>query len=215
MEEQEHQEINFRIAEFIKSGTKPAHYPEAEFPEIAVLGRSNVGKSSLLNSLFSRKNLVKVSRTPGHTQLINFFLVDQQLSVVDLPGYGFAKVPLRIKKQWRPMIERYLEGRENLLACMLLFDIRRIPSDDDLDMWEWLQHYDMDAIPVLTKGDKLSGQKRKVQAMKIANVLDVPLEALVITSAKTHAGRDRLRNTIQGLCWGFEPPPQPSSPDSE
>lgn len=200
-------EINFRKAEFVKSGTRSEHYPEPIYPEVAVLGRSNVGKSSLLNSLLNRKALVRVSRTPGRTQLINFFVIDEKLFLVDLPGYGFAKVPKRIKKQWRPMIERYLEGRQNLVGCLFLLDVRRIPSDDDIQMWNWLRHYDeINAVPVLTKGDKLSAQKRRNQAMKIANVLDVPLEALIITSSKTHAGRDKLRATIEafGLSAEFE-----------
>jgi GTP-binding protein len=197
----EFKDINFATAEFVKSATKPSHYPEPIYPEIAVLGRSNVGKSSLMNSLFNRRSLVKVSRTPGRTQLINFFSVDDQAYVVDLPGYGYAKVPARIKRQWRPMIESYLTKRENLLGCLYLLDIRRLPTEDDINMWEWLRHFDLHTMPVLTKADKLSSQQRRNQSMKIANLLNVPLEALVITSSKTHAGRDKLRKVIQAVCW--------------
>ena len=200
------QELKFVKASFVKSGTKPDHYPPAELPEIAVMGRSNVGKSSLMNSLFNRKNLVKVSNTPGRTQLINFFLVDDALSVVDLPGYGYAKVPPKIRKQWRPMIETYLTSREALIGCLLLFDIRRIPNDDDLDLWVWLRHFGFTVIPVITKSDKLSAQKGRNQLKRIANVLEVPLEALVVTSSKTHKGRDKLRKLMSGLCWDFTPP---------
>lgn len=195
--------INFQNTSFLKSAAKAKGYPPPTMPEVAVLGRSNVGKSSLLNSVFERRSLVKVSRTPGRTQLINFFNVNDELCLVDLPGYGFAKVPEKIRRQWRPMIETYLEKRENLLGCMLLLDMRRNPSEDDVNMWEWLQHYDLTAIPVLTKSDKLSGQQRRNQKMRIAKALDVPMEALIVTSAKTHAGRDRLRDVLQGLCWSI------------
>ncbi|TNE48952.1 MAG: YihA family ribosome biogenesis GTP-binding protein [Deltaproteobacteria bacterium] len=193
--------VNFQNASFVTSAVKPKGYPPADRPEIAVIGRSNVGKSSLMNSLFQRTNLVKVSKTPGRTQLINFFDVDNQLSVVDLPGYGFAKVPQSVKRQWRPMIESYLTQRTTLVACLLLFDIRRIPSEDDLDMWNWLLHFDRLTVPVATKSDKLSKQKRRNQIQRIANVLDVPAEAIVQSSSKTHAGRDKLRQFMTSLLW--------------
>lgn len=197
--------VNFQNASFITSAVKPKGYPPGDNPEVAVIGRSNVGKSSLMNSLFQRTNLVKVSRTPGRTQLINFFDVDEKLTVVDLPGYGFAKVPKAIRRQWRPMIEGYLTGRPNLVACFLLLDIRRIPSEDDLDMWNWLLHFDRLTVPVATKVDKLSKQKRRNQIQRIANVLDVPAEAIVLSSSKTHAGRDKLRQFMSSLLWTEEP----------
>lgn len=194
--------MNFNNASFVTSATKPPGYPEDLYPEIAVIGRSNVGKSSLMNSLFQRRSLVKVSRTPGRTQLINFFSVDNKLMVVDLPGYGFAKVPKKIKQQWRPMIERYLTGRNNLEACLLLLDIRRLPSEDDLMMWDWLLQFEERlTVPVATKVDKLSKQKRRNQLQRIANMLDVPTEAIIPSSAKTNAGRDKLRQLLTSLCW--------------
>jgi len=192
--------INFAIAEFVKSAARVSHYPPEDFPEIAVLGRSNVGKSALLNSLLQRRSLVKVSRTPGRTQLINFFSVGDRMLLVDLPGYGFAKVPKSVQRQWRPMIESYLDSRKTLVACLFLLDIRRTPSEDDMDMWNWLLHFDRLVIPVLTKADKLSRQKQRNQLLRIANLLDVPHEAIVVTSAKTHAGKERLRKLISGLC---------------
>lgn len=201
--------VNFTQVEFETSATKPSAYPPPDLPEVAVIGRSNVGKSSLLNSLFQRHSLVKVSRTPGRTQLINFFCVDQRLRIVDLPGYGFAKVPESVRRQWRPMIERYLETRTSLVACFLLLDIRRIPSEDDLDMWYWLQHSERLTIPIATKSDKLSAQQRKNQLQHIADLLAIPTDGIVVASAKTHAGRDKLRSILTSLCWNPSPPTPP------
>ena len=197
-------QINFQQAEFVKSATKPIHYPPETMPEVAVMGRSNVGKSSLMNSLFHRRSLVKVSRTPGRTQLINFFSVDGKMMIVDLPGYGFAKVPESIRRRWRPMIESYLTTRRALLGSLLLLDIRRIPNEDDLDLWNWLHHFDQTVVPVITKADKLSKQKANNQIQRIANVLQVPVEAIVATSSKTHKGREQLRRILTGLCWQFD-----------
>ncbi len=202
--------VNFNNATFVKSATKPANYPPEQTPEIAVIGRSNVGKSSLMNSLFRRRSLVKVSRTPGRTQLINFFSVDDKLMIVDLPGYGYAKVPKSVLRQWRPMIERYLTTRPSLVACLLLLDVRRLPSEDDLMMWDWLHQFDERLIvPVVTKVDKLSKQKRHPQLQRIANMLDTPTEAIISSSAKTHAGRDKIRQLLTSLCWTPTEEPQP------
>lgn len=200
MSQPEHR-INFGEVVFETSATRPEHYPPADLPEIAVIGRSNVGKSSLLNSLFQRHSLVKVSRTPGRTQLLNFFSVDQKLRIVDLPGYGFAKVPESVRRQWRPMIEQYLQTRTSLAACILLLDIRRIPSEDDIDMWDWLQHTEHLTIPIATKSDKLSSQQQQNQLQRIANVLHIPTEGIIRASAKTHAGRDKIREILTSLCW--------------
>ena len=119
-------------ADFVISAVKPEQYPAPEFPEIAFAGRSNVGKSSLINTLLNRKNLVKTSRTPGRTQLINFFLINQALSFVDLPGYGYAKVPAAVQKKWGPMIETYLSSRESLRGVIVLMDLRRTPGTEEM-----------------------------------------------------------------------------------
>jgi GTP-binding protein len=119
-------------AEFIKSAAEPSHYPDVALPEIAFAGRSNVGKSSLINTLTSKKNLARTSSTPGCTQLINFFAINDQLSFVDLPGYGFAKVPEAVRKNWKPMIEKYLTERKNLRLVILIVDIRRDPSAEEI-----------------------------------------------------------------------------------
>ncbi len=204
------EEILFRETRFVKSAVRPEHYPEPVLPEVAVLGRSNVGKSALLNSLFNRKGLVKVSGKPGHTQLVNFFEIDHRLMLVDLPGYGFAKVPKALQRRWKPMIERYLKSRDVLVGTLLLLDIRRLPSEDDLALWEWLHAFDFTVIPVLTKCDKFSKQKQRNQMMRIAKILDVPLEAMVATSSKTHQGREQLRRLLSGLAWQFQPSEKPS-----
>ncbi len=193
--------LPFKHVHFVKSAVQPKSYPPPIFPEVAVAGRSNVGKSSLLNSLFQRKALVKVSKTPGRTQLINFFELDRQVMLVDLPGYGFAQVPDAVRRQWQPMIDRYLTKREVLVACLFLLDIRRMPSQEDLELWEWLQHFEMDVIPVLTKADKLSNQQQQKQLHLIAEALDAPHQALVLTSAKDHKGRDRLRVMLRAYGW--------------
>jgi GTP-binding protein len=143
-------------AEFITSAVKPSQYPEARYPEVAFAGRSNVGKSSLINTLVNRKRLVKTSSTPGRTQLINFFSVNGALSLVDLPGYGYAKVPESVRSKWGPMIETYLKGRETLNAVVLILDVRRTPGIEEKNFIDWLALYHRPAILVVTKADKLS-----------------------------------------------------------
>ena len=127
--------------EFIKSAVKPSQYPEYEYPEIAFAGRSNVGKSSLINTLINRKEMVKTSSKPGCTRLINFFLVNETLSFVDLPGYGYAKVSKKIRAQWQPMVNQYLSLRKNLRGLILLVDIRRDFEKEETDIVSWLEEY--------------------------------------------------------------------------
>ena len=146
---------------FIKSAVKPDQYPRHSLPEIAFIGRSNVGKSSLLNCLANKKNLARISNTPGRTQLINFFNVDEKMCFVDLPGYGFAKVPEHVKKQWQPMIEAYLLKSEWLKCVVLIVDSRHKPSRHDIMMREWLQAYEIPVLIVATKIDKIPKTKRK------------------------------------------------------
>jgi GTP-binding protein len=150
-----------KSTEFIKSAAKPAHYPEETLPEIAFAGRSNVGKSSLINVHVNRKNLVRTSNTPGRTQLINFFRINEAFTFVDLPGYGFAKVPLAIKREWGPMMETYLSRRENLRGTVLILDIRRIPSAEDLQMLQWLRACGIPPLLVVTSFRRISGPSRQ------------------------------------------------------
>jgi GTP-binding protein len=186
-------------AEFVKSAVKPSQYPPADLPEIAFTGRSNVGKSSLINTLVSRKHLVKTSSTPGRTQLINFFVINGAFSFVDLPGFGYAKVPEAVRKSWGPMIETYLSARKTLKGVVLIMDIRRIPGIQELNFIEWLQYYRIPGILVLTKSDKLSKIKQKNQHIAIAEALGVNNEEPIRFSAKSRMGKDDLWDAIAEL----------------
>ena len=185
--------FDFARVEFVKTAVNPKDYPKFPFPEIAVVGRSNVGKSSLLNFLFNRKQMVKVSGTPGKTRTIQFFLVDEKLLVVDLPGYGYAKVPA----QWATALEDYFHHRQQLKVVLFLLDIRHLPSRDDQQMVEWAAHTDLPLLPVFTKADKIKRGQRKNQATKILHALkmDVPY---VITSVSEKIGRNELIAAIEG-----------------
>ena len=186
-------------AEFITSATKPSQYPSMAMPEIAFAGRSNVGKSSLINTLVNRKHLVKTSSTPGRTQLINFFDINRQMGFVDLPGYGYAKVPVAVRKKWGPMIETYLSGRETLRGVVVIMDIRRIPRQEELNLLGWLNHYAIAGILVLTKTDKLSKNKQANQHHLIARTLERPKNDFILFSAKTSRGKDTIWNAILSL----------------
>lgn len=146
-------------AEFVKSATAPQHYPRDDRPEIAFMGRSNVGKSSLINSLLGVKGLARTSSTPGRTQLINFFLINNAFYFVDLPGYGYARVPTEIRESWGPMIENYLASRKNLVLSIAITDSRHSPTKLDVLMQEWLEANQKPFIVVATKADKLSNNQ--------------------------------------------------------
>jgi GTP-binding protein len=194
--------MNIRSAEFVKSAVKPGHYPPPDMPEIAFAGRSNVGKSSLINTLVRRKHLVKTSNTPGRTQHINFFLVNGNLMLVDLPGYGYAKVPLAVRKQWRPMIETYLGGRPVLRGLVLILDIRRTPGPEETSFLQWLKEREIPALLVVTKADKLSKSRQNARQGAVADALSVPTETLIRFSAKTGLGRDSVWRDIRRLLNG-------------
>ncbi|MRR15834.1 MAG: YihA family ribosome biogenesis GTP-binding protein [Deltaproteobacteria bacterium] len=185
-------------AEFIKSAVWPAQYPPPTTPEVAFVGRSNVGKSSLMNTLVGRKNLAKTSNTPGRTQLINFFAVNNSISFVDLPGYGFAKVAQSVKKDWGDMMEAYLRERQNLAMVILILDIRRDPNPDDLALIEWLAYYRIPYILVLTKTDKLSNNQAIVRKRLIEKALEAAVhQRAVLFSAKTKKGKEELWQMIE------------------
>ena len=188
-----------KSAEFIKSAVKPDQYPAAVLPEIAFTGRSNVGKSSLINTLVNRKRLVKTSATPGRTQLINFFLINKTFSFVDLPGYGYAKVPASVRKKWGPMIETYLSTRKTLKGVALIMDIRRFPSIQELNFIEWLYYYNIPGILILTKADKLSKTKQLTQQATIGKALSVDKDDLILFSAKSRLGKDVVWDAIEEL----------------
>lgn len=156
---------------FIKTAVEPKDFPKLHLPEIAVVGRSNVGKSSLLNDLLGTK-IARTSSTPGKTQTIQFFTLDEALCFVDLPGYGFAKVPLHVKKNWAPMVQGYLEGRKELKLILLLLDIRREPSEEDLQMLRWAAFYKKKIALILTKVDKVSAGECKKNTEAILEALN-------------------------------------------
>jgi len=186
-----------RSASFVKSAVRPADYPVTELPEIAFAGRSNVGKSTMINTLVNRKGLVKTSRTPGRTQLLNFFNINETFMLVDLPGYGFAKVPLAVKKSWGSMVQDYLKQSSNLKAVVLLFDIRRVPQGEDLQLLDWLEEWQVPTIPVLTKIDKVSRNNRRKQIAPILEATGLPEEAFSLFSALSKDGREDVWSRIE------------------
>jgi len=180
-------------AQFVKSAVWPPQYPPASMPEIAFVGRSNVGKSSLINTIVGRKNLAKTSNTPGRTQLINFFVINETLSFVDLPGYGYAKVSQSVKKDWGEMIEIYLQERQSLAMVILILDIRRDPSDEDLSLRDWLENYRIPYLYILTKADKLSNN----QAINRRRIIEKKLHISagikpILFSATTQKGKSEI-----------------------
>jgi len=184
-------------AQFIKTATLPVHYPDPLEPEIAFAGRSNVGKSSLINVLVNRNNLAKASRTPGRTQAINFFMINDQIFFVDLPGYGFAKVPEKIRMSWGPMVETYLRERSSLKLLLLVMDVRRDVRDDDRNFLLWMEEYQLPWQLVLTKADKLSknqamGRRRIIEEQAGISGIQKPL----LFSALNGQGKDQLWSII-------------------
>lgn len=175
-------------ATFVSSAPSLAACPASELPEIAFAGRSNVGKSSLVNTLLNRKGLVRTSSTPGRTQLLNFFAVNDALHFVDLPGYGFARAPRAVRERWQPMIRNYLAGRTNLKAVVWLLDVRRDPSEEDLRFLDWLEETERPTIPVVTKVDKLSRNELARRLVAIARATGLERELFTTFSAVTREG---------------------------
>lgn len=194
--------IDWRKAHFLTTALQPEHYPKMRYPsgkplaEIAVAGRSNVGKSTLLNDLFHSKKLVKTSSTPGKTQAINFFAIDEALVFVDLPGYGYAKVPPAVKKQWGPMVQTYLKESTSLELILFLLDLRRLPNEEDLQFLEWASWTETPIVIVFSKADKILASQRDKQSQEILELL--PFENLTYLhhSSKTHQGTSELQRLI-------------------
>jgi GTP-binding protein len=187
-------------AQFIKTAILPKDYPILRnasghlLPEIAVAGRSNVGKSSLLNHLFQAKQLVKTSSTPGKTQAINFFTFNDEMAFADLPGYGYAAVPPKVREQWGPMVQTYLEERETLKLILFLIDIRRIPNEDDRQFLDWVVYYQKAMILVLTKVDKVNQNERQLNTKKILDGLNaVNLHYIHYSVLKNMGQRELLK----------------------
>lgn len=192
--------MSARKTKFIKSGTRPAHYPASDLPEIAFAGRSNVGKSSLMNSLMGRKALVKVSGTPGRTQLLSWFEVDERLLLCDLPGYGYAKVPDRVRASWGEMIETYLARRSTLLALAVIADVRRGFEAEERQLVQAAAGFGLHVVLVVTKCDKLKANALYTAQRRIAKDMSVdPDTDIVWYSSQTGLGRDAMWRRIDAL----------------
>ncbi len=185
---------------FLVSAVKPEQYPKGNEPEVAFVGRSNVGKSSLINSLLNRKNLVKVSSNPGKTRTINFFMVNSEIVLVDLPGYGYAAVSKKEKAAWSIMIETYLNKRLNLKSVILLVDLRHKPTVDDKIMYDFIKYYNKNVVIVATKLDKVSRNKLNISVKTIKETLKLDDNDILIPySSLNHSGREYLWKVLLEL----------------
>ena len=182
--------------EFIKSAANVKDFPKLPYPEIAFAGRSNVGKSSLINALIHHKKVARVSSTPGMTQLINFFTINKKLTFVDLPGYGYAKVPKKVKAKWGNMVEGYIKNRPQLKAVIAILDIRHVPTDMDINLFKWLEDLNIQIIPVATKADKINRSQLNKQVKIINEKLLLSEKVLIPFSAKTRLGVKELWQRI-------------------
>ena len=182
---------------------KRNQYPDQSLKEVAFAGRSNVGKSSLLNLLTGRKKLARVSGSPGKTRTINFYIINDEFRIVDLPGYGYAKVSKSVSAGWGEMMENYLENRPNLLKVIQLVDIRHAPSKQDVEMYNYLRHYGLDVIVVATKADKISRNQMAKQIKLIRQTLNLSSEDKVLpVSALKRTGHEELLDVIEELLEG-------------
>ncbi|MBM9602950.1 ribosome biogenesis GTP-binding protein YihA/YsxC [Desulfopila inferna] len=188
--------IYYHETEFLLSAHSLTQLPPPDLPEFAFAGRSNVGKSSLLNRLFGRKSYVKVSSTPGKTQGLNFFLIDGQVYMVDLPGYGFAKVSKSMQSSWGKLIAQYLEQRNSLRCVVVIIDLRHPPKNHDRQLLDWLRTEGIACLAVYTKADKLSGNQRSRNAALLDAGLGISATERILFSAKSGLGTDALKDAL-------------------
>jgi GTP-binding protein len=200
--------MKIQSAEFLLSAARQADYPPGDRPEVAFLGRSNVGKSSLINSLLNRRRLAKTSRTPGKTRTINFFEVNGDFFFVDLPGYGYAKISRSLHAGWQKMIETYLSERANLQGAVLLVDLRHPPTKLDRQMKEWLDHFGRPTVVAATKADKVGSSRLQRHLKTVREELPIKEGQLLLPySASTGFGKDHLWSALRGLLRGDIPVP--------
>ncbi|MGT2934651.1 ribosome biogenesis GTP-binding protein YihA/YsxC [Streptococcus castoreus] len=193
----EEQVLNTHNASILLSAANKSHYPQDDLPEVALAGRSNVGKSSFINTILGRKNLARTSSKPGKTQLLNFFNIDDKLRFVDVPGYGYAKVSKSERAKWGKMIEEYLITRDNLRAVVSLVDLRHEPSKEDVQMYEFLKYYEIPVIIVATKADKIPRGKWNKQESMLKKQLNFDqTDSFIIFSAVDRIGIDESWDTI-------------------
>ncbi|MGY0393600.1 MULTISPECIES: ribosome biogenesis GTP-binding protein YihA/YsxC [unclassified Fusobacterium] len=191
--------MKIKQAEFVKSAVYEKDYPaELNNMEFAFVGRSNVGKSSLINSITGRKKLAKTSKTPGRTQLINYFKVNNEFYIVDLPGYGFAKVPKEMKAEWGKTMERYVASNRKKLVFVLL-DIRRVPSEEDIEMLVWLDHHDIPFKIIFTKIDKVSNNEKFKCLKDIKKKIEFHNDDVFYHSSLNDTGKEDILNYIESL----------------
>jgi GTP-binding protein len=184
-------------AEFVISAVSPKQYPVGSLPELALAGRSNVGKSSFINKMINRKNLARTSSKPGKTQTLNYYLINKQLYFVDLPGYGYAKVSKAEKAKWGKMMEEYLQTRQQLKAVLHVVDIRHTPTKDDQGMFEYLKYYGIPVIVIATKTDKIPRGKWQKHAKEVRTTLGMEKDdPLILFSAETGQGKDEAWSAI-------------------
>ncbi|MBN2365468.1 MAG: YihA family ribosome biogenesis GTP-binding protein [Calditrichaeota bacterium] len=188
--------LQIKEVTFVKSITSVKHRPKPLLPEFSFAGRSNVGKSSLINCLLNRNRLAKVSKSPGKTQTLNYFLVNQQFFLVDLPGYGFARVPPAEQNRWKRMIENYLINNKSLCMLYVLVDALVGPKKNDFQLFEWLQFEEIPYQLILTKTDRIGRQKQQQRAVELRQLLNLNNvdSRVILFSSKTKAGRQELLN---------------------
>lgn len=185
-------------SELVISAVKPEQYPEDDLPEIALAGRSNVGKSSFINKMINRKGLARTSSKPGKTQTLNFYLINEQMYFVDVPGYGYAQVSKKERESWGVMIETYLTTRKTLKAVLLIVDLRHPPTTDDKLMYDFLQAYEIPCIVIGTKADKIPRGKWQKHLKIAKNTLQLnPNDPIVLFSSETGQGKDEAWSFIQ------------------
>ena len=185
-------------ARFVISAAEAKQFPPENLPEIAVVGRSNVGKSSLINALVGQDGLARTSRTPGRTRLVNWFEIDARFHLVDLPGYGYAEVSREMREGWRPLIESFLTERKTLAGVLLLIDVRRGVQDEELDFVPWLEARKTPIVVALTKSDKLAKNKRMLEVSKTKKALGLRRDPVAV-SAQDAEGIDALWRAVLGL----------------
>ncbi len=192
--------MKIKESSFVISAANPEQFPVDELPEIAFVGRSNVGKSSLINMLINRKNLARTSSTPGKTQLVNFYDIDGLFRFVDLPGYGYARVSKSKQKNWADIIDSYLDGRSNLLEVFLLVDLRHPPNEDDLLMYDWLKKRGFNGIVLATKQDKIKNSQLMKHKNQLIKALEIPSkDHLFLVSAQSRYGKYQIWDMINDL----------------
>ncbi|EOR25530.1 YihA family ribosome biogenesis GTP-binding protein [Cytobacillus oceanisediminis] len=188
-------------AEIVISAVKPSQYPEGNLPEFALAGRSNVGKSSFINRMLGRKALARISSKPGKTQTLNFYLINEIMHFVDVPGYGYAKVSKKEREAWGKMLETYFTSREQLKAVVLITDLRHPPTTDDILMYDFLKHYGIPCVVIATKADKISKSQWQKHLKVTKETLGLSQEDyLILFSSETGEGKDKVWSLLEHLA---------------